>query len=114
MQKKLTCYHVGISGGKDSGALLLWMVHESGIPADQIIATFCDTGNVLCRNDNGFEGEHDQAWPDGTAYQDNPSGYREDYQGAPVRVRLKDKKGGDMSEWPLDLRIREMPQRFAS
>lgn len=71
-------------------------------------------GHVLCRNDNGFEGEHDQAWPDGTAYQDNPSGYREDYQGAPVRVRLKDKKGGDMSEWPLDLRIREMPQRFAS
>ena len=71
-------------------------------------------GYVLCRNDNGFEGEHDQAWPDGTAYQDNPSGYREDYQGAPVRVRLKDKKGGDMSEWPLDLRIREMPQRSAS
>lgn len=71
-------------------------------------------GHVLCRNDNGFEGETDEAWPDGTAYQDNPSGYREDYQGAPVRVRLKDKKGGDMNEWPLDLRIREMPQRFAS
>lgn len=23
------------SDGKDSGALLLWMIHESGIPADQ-------------------------------------------------------------------------------
>lgn len=43
----MTVYHVGISGGKDSGALLLWMIHESGIPADQIIATFCDTGNEV-------------------------------------------------------------------
>ena len=38
-------YHVGVSGGKDSGAVLLWMVHESGIPRHQINATFCDTGN---------------------------------------------------------------------
>ncbi len=38
-------YHVGISGGKDSGAALLWLVHESGIPPHQINATFCDTGN---------------------------------------------------------------------
>lgn len=38
-------YHVGISGGKDSGAALLWMVHESGIPRHQINATFSDTGN---------------------------------------------------------------------
>lgn len=38
-------YHVGISGGKDSGAVLLWLVHESGIPRHQINATFCDTGN---------------------------------------------------------------------
>lgn len=40
-----TIYHVGISGGKDSGAVLLWMVHRSGIPSNQINATFCDTGN---------------------------------------------------------------------
>ncbi|MDQ5945514.1 MAG: hypothetical protein QG619_936 [Pseudomonadota bacterium] len=38
-------YHVGVSGGKDSGAVLLWMVHESGIPRHQINATFCDTGH---------------------------------------------------------------------
>lgn len=38
-------YHVGVSGGKDSGAVLLWMVNESGIPRHQINATFCDTGN---------------------------------------------------------------------
>lgn len=40
-----TIYHVGISGGKDSGAVLLWMVYESGIPKHKINATFCDTGN---------------------------------------------------------------------
>lgn len=38
-------YHVGISGGKDSAAALLWMVHESGIPRHRINATFCDTGH---------------------------------------------------------------------
>ena len=37
--------HVGISGGKDSTALLLWAANESGIPKDRLIATFCDTGN---------------------------------------------------------------------
>ena len=36
---------VGISGGKDSGAVLLWLVYESGIPKHKINATFCDTGN---------------------------------------------------------------------
>jgi 3'-phosphoadenosine 5'-phosphosulfate sulfotransferase (PAPS reductase)/FAD synthetase len=40
-----TLYHVGVSGGKDSAAVLLWMVHESGIPKDKIEATFCDTAN---------------------------------------------------------------------
>jgi 3'-phosphoadenosine 5'-phosphosulfate sulfotransferase (PAPS reductase)/FAD synthetase len=38
-------YHIGISGGKDSTALLLWMVNESGIPPEQMIASFCDTQN---------------------------------------------------------------------
>jgi 3'-phosphoadenosine 5'-phosphosulfate sulfotransferase (PAPS reductase)/FAD synthetase len=36
-------YHVGISGGKDSTALLLFMVHESGIPLEQLSVTFTDT-----------------------------------------------------------------------
>jgi protein gp37 len=30
-------------------------------------------------------------------------------QGDPVRVMLNDKKGGDMAEWPDDLRVREFP-----
>lgn len=42
MSKK---YHLGISGGKDSTALLLWAVHESGIPHSEISATFSDTDN---------------------------------------------------------------------
>ncbi len=40
-----TIYHIGVSGGKDSAAALLWMVYESGIPRAQLNATFCDTGN---------------------------------------------------------------------
>ncbi len=40
-----TLYHIGVSGGKDSTALLLWAVNESGYPRDRIVASFCDTGN---------------------------------------------------------------------
>lgn len=42
---KRRIYHIGISGGKDSTALLLWMTHESGIPHKWMIASFCDTEN---------------------------------------------------------------------
>jgi len=28
----------------------------------------------------------------------------------PWRVHLKDRKGGNMDEWPLDLRVREFPK----
>lgn len=38
-------FHVGVSGGKDSVAALLWMVRESGIPPERIRASFCDIGN---------------------------------------------------------------------
>ncbi len=38
-------YHAGISGGKDSTDLLLWLRFESGLPLDKIDAVFCDTGN---------------------------------------------------------------------
>jgi len=38
-------YHAGISGGKDSDALILWLVHESGIPPEQIRVSFSDTKN---------------------------------------------------------------------
>jgi protein gp37 len=31
------------------------------------------------------------------------------YQGGKVTLKLRDRKGGDMSEWPEDLRVREFP-----
>lgn len=40
-----TVYHIGVSGGKDSTAVLLWMIHESGVPRDRLDVTFCDTEN---------------------------------------------------------------------
>lgn len=40
-----TIYHIGVSGGKDSTALLLWVLHESGIHKADIDVTFSDTGN---------------------------------------------------------------------
>lgn len=41
----MTLYHIGISGGKDSTALLLWAIHKSGLPREALRCTFCDTGN---------------------------------------------------------------------
>jgi 3'-phosphoadenosine 5'-phosphosulfate sulfotransferase (PAPS reductase)/FAD synthetase len=38
-------FQVGVSGGKDSAAALLWLVRESGLPVAKIQATFCDIGN---------------------------------------------------------------------
>lgn len=37
--------HLGVSGGKDSTAVFLWAVFESGIPKEKLKVTFCDTGN---------------------------------------------------------------------
>jgi 3'-phosphoadenosine 5'-phosphosulfate sulfotransferase (PAPS reductase)/FAD synthetase len=36
---------VGVSGGKDSVAVLLWVVHESGYPPANVIVNFTDVGN---------------------------------------------------------------------
>lgn len=67
-------------------------------------------GNVITRNDqiedvfnNGSSG-----WPDPEVEHDI-HGYREEYQGADCRIRLRDPKGGDPDEWPEDLRVREFP-----
>ena len=38
-------YHLGVSGGKDSTAAMLWLVYESGWPTSRMIVTFCDTDN---------------------------------------------------------------------
>lgn len=85
--------------------------------------------NIRDRNDVGFDADshryddipangdlagkpvQEHAWPDHVAdgVEHNPDGVLEEYQGAPVRVRLGDPKGGDPSEWPEDLRVREFP-----
>jgi hypothetical protein len=68
---------------------------------------------VVDRNDAGFDGDPDDSWDiegDLDRVEHDLDGTRDDYQGAPVRIHLKDKKGGDPEEWPADLRVREMPR----
>lgn len=67
--------------------------------------------NVIDRNDAGFEGDGDDFWPAGTAdkVEHDPFGVIEEYQGAPVRVRLKNRAGADPQEWPAELRVQEFP-----
>lgn len=70
---------------------------------------------VVDRNDAHFNymGEDfEDGWPDSITPDDvidDPNGCREQYQGAPVRIRLRDRKGKDMAQWPRDLRVREFP-----
>jgi protein gp37 len=80
------------------------------------VAAFCKQlgADVRTRNDDNFtdDGEAD-CWPLHLVEEDriesDVHGFREEHQGAHVRVRLRDRKGGDMSEWPEDLRVREFP-----
>ena len=37
--------YCGLSGGKDSTATALWLIHESGVPRETIRFAFCDTDN---------------------------------------------------------------------
>ena len=74
--------------------------------------------NVRDRNDAGFTGDFDGSgacWPEQHDIDDriehDLDGTRDGYQGAPVRIHLLDRKGGDMAEWPEDLRVREFPAR---
>lgn len=59
--------------------------------------------NVIDRNDVGFEGDTPRSWPMDTRHEEIGNGYQGEY----VRIRLKDRKGGEMAEWPEDLRVRE-------
>ena len=64
--------------------------------------------NVWDRNDAGFEGDTPTAWPMDTCTEDENE-FEARYQGAGLRIHLKDRKGGAMEEWPEDLRVREFP-----
>jgi len=70
----------------------------------------------ITRNDDNFTGDEDDPafpkWPDhltagGRVVEENKANR---YQGAPVRIRTRDRAGADMSEWRSDLRIRQMPE----
>lgn len=67
--------------------------------------------HVIDRNDAGWSGEDPASWDESkiVRVEHDLSGYADDYQGAPVRVHLGDKKGGDWRQWPADLRVREYP-----
>jgi protein gp37 len=69
---------------------------------------------IIDRNDAGWDGLEDTDWDLSTlgddAVEHDLDGTRDGYQGAPVRVHLRDRKGGDMQEWPLDLRVRQFPE----
>lgn len=68
---------------------------------------------VIDRNDAGFDGSDVRSWPveieERDAIEYDIDGYRTDWQGADVRIRLKSRKGNDPTEWPADLRIRQYP-----
>jgi protein gp37 len=73
--------------------------------------------DIRATNDEGWEqlfGDEgdERTWPieDIDAVEHSPNGYREEHQGAEVRVHLWDAKGGDPEEWPADLRVREFPE----
>lgn len=85
--------------------------------------------NVIDRNDVGFEGDletfaggpddgkwvNPSAWPHQHAAEDRIEHLEPaNYQGAPVRVHLRDRKGGNWDEWPMDLRVREFPREVRS
>ncbi len=65
--------------------------------------------NVQDRNDAGWDGCEPTDWPDHIFGEDRIEHIEEGYQGAPVRVRTRDRAGADPSEWPEDLRVRQMP-----
>jgi len=69
--------------------------------------------HVITRNDDGLSGGDPDDWqladPEAQVEHDL-DGTRDGYQGAPVRIHLRDRKGGDMTEWPKDLRVRQWPE----
>jgi len=64
-------------------------------------------GHVLCANDRVDDWLEEVGGELG--YFDLPS-EAQVYQGMPLRMRLVDRKGGDMSEWPEALRVRAFPK----
>lgn len=45
LNQNMKINHIGVSGGKDSQALMVWAIKQSGLPLDSIRITFCNTHN---------------------------------------------------------------------
>jgi protein gp37 len=99
----------GESGPKARPCNVAWI--RSVIEQCKAAGTACFVkqlgANVRDRNDAGFDGDEDDNWPEGT---DARPLEERNWQGDPVRVHLRDRKGGDMDEWPNDLRVRQFPE----
>lgn len=67
--------------------------------------------NVITRNDAIADEFNDgiSGWPD-PQVQHDIHGFREEYQGADCRIKLRDRKGGNPDEWPQYLRVRQFPE----
>ncbi len=65
--------------------------------------------NIRTLNTDCFDGDcaDRRTWPEGT--DDKVQVEEANYQGDPVRVRLKDRAGANPEEWPQSLRIQEFP-----
>lgn len=103
----------GESGHKARPCRVEWIRSAVKQCKDAGVACFVKQlgANIVCRNDC-FGGWEPDQWPDDLDPMDvehDIHGFREEHQGADCRVKLRDPKGGNPSEWPEDLRVREMP-----
>lgn len=108
-----------VGGESGHGARPCWTPSVRRIVSDCIsTGTACFVkqlgADVRDRNDAGFTGDEPDHWPETHCERDaiehDLDGTRDGYQGAPVRIHLCDRKGGDMAEWPEDLRVRQFPE----
>lgn len=83
----------------------------------RLIVDDCQAAGVACFvKQLGGRPIHEHAGGDREHRSYNPCGWREDLPSGRViahhggHLHLKDKKGGDPSEWPADLRIRQYPE----
>jgi protein gp37 len=111
----------GESGSNPRPSELWWFRNLLGQCRDAGVAFFMKQvgGNILDRNDrlatdNPAPYTYKNLWPEPSCgWDDGPSGniqrIDDGYQGAPLRIRTIDRKGGDPLEWPKDMRVREFP-----
>ncbi len=69
--------------------------------------------NTRTRNDDGLISDFSEGgWFLNADWQieDDVHGFREQHQGAEVRVLLRHRAGADPEEWPEDLRVRQFPE----